>query len=242
MQHKSDLVNNFSDLAKLKSRKLLNQHAVFKRGIDNKVFLSAARVISTNFENVDLRKQASPTQIKRARKIVKEFLMASRYADIKFVKPSKKNRKLYADYAGVSSNFRYIPMPIYDESDTFKIRKGRVIHSGKHFKSDFFKFKSRKELVKNPLKEVEKTYKYMEKQYGKRKFRTRIKCGRAEYAVQFSDAELVARQIDKFMMAYGSENVQKWCMGLVGYEFTNQEITTIQPLKKKKKKPKKWKD
>lgn len=236
MQHKKDIVE---ELTQLKNMGLFTTEGKLKRNLDNKFLIKNARRIATGFEKSDLRKKPSKNEIKKARKVIKEFVESIRYHKIKIIRPSKKNRAIYARYADLPTNFKYIAMPILDETTTFKIKNKRIIRKSQFSDTEFFPFENINSLVKNPLKETQKTFKEIKKKYKGQNFQVTIKCGRAEYHHRFEDDDHVAEQVDLFLSQYGAISVRKWCIGLNAYVFNNQDIDgAIFAIKKKKEKRK----
>lgn len=228
MQH---IIKSFSQLSELNRRQLFEKDGKLKP-LNKKFAVSVARQLADGFD-FSLRKEPSKSQYRRAREIIKEFYSAANEEKVKIVRPSRKNRKYYADYADMSKKFKVYAMPVFSEKDNFKIKKGRIKRIGEFSETEFFKFDSRLELVKNPKKETNKLYGKIEKKLGKkRKYAVKIKCGRHEYKTLYEDKSPHV-EISKWLDMYGKKEVKKWCMGFQVYTFKNQKPVPTVILEKK---------
>ena len=240
MQRKK-IIKSFKQLSELNRREIINNDGKIKR-INPKFAVSFARQISEGFD-IDLRKQPTKSQIRRAREVIKEFYSATRSQKVKLVRPRKNNRKYYAEYSELPRKFKVFAVPVYGDGDYFKIvtsklkgkKTKRIKRIGEFSSTEFFKFPNKKELVKNPKNETDKLFNKIEQKYKKKKTAVKIKCGKHEYKTLYEDKSPYI-EIENWINIYGKDEVKKWCVGFQVYTFQNQQPmpTKKLPLKKKK--------
>lgn len=239
------IIKSFKELTKINKKELFNRSGKLKT-INKKATISIARQIADGFDDIDLRKNPTKAEIRRAQKYIKEFYENSNNEKTKLIIPNKKNRKYYGDYSGISSKFKIYAMPVIDDSDTFKLikkkgtKKANLKRIGQFSDTEFYSFKengiSKRKLITKTKEATEQLYKEIEKDYKEGEYATKIKCGKAEYKALYTTKDPYI-EIDNWINIYGAEKVQQFCLGLQVYSFKNQE----QPnniLKKGEKKKK----
>ena len=243
MQQKKRIksVKKFSDLPSHKE--ILKKDGKLK-SLDKKYAVSIARKLATGFENDDLRKTINNKSYKKARKIITEWYEATRGEKVKIVRPAKGNRKLYSEYADMSSNFKVYAVPVFDERDRFEIigrgDNKRVKRIGEFSSTEFFKFPDQKKLIQNPKTETNKVFSKIDKQFGKENYAVKIKCGRHEFKTLYKDKSPHI-EIENWIQAYGATRVKKFCLGFQVYTFKNQQEMPSEKMLKKGDKKKKRK-
>lgn len=197
------------------------------------------------FDGVDLRKPVSDAVFKRASRQFKAIDSKLSQEKIKWVRPRKSNRALYAEYSGVSKNFKKYPVPIIHDEDSFSVikvqGKKRIKREGRYTTDVLYTFEDQKKLVKNPEEETKKLFKKLDKKYGRlgRDYSIRIKCGEAEYKPIYKDKSPHV-EISEWIASYGKIRVKKFCLGFQVYTYKNQAQKIIEKSPKKgDKKPRK---
>lgn len=226
MQVKRMKLNSLNDLNGIKKELFFN-HKLKK--INKKDKIKIARIMATGFEDIDLRKEPTKYQIKKANKIIKE-LEGFFNNKIKIIRPRKNNRKYYSEYSDVSKNFKYYPMQVTDDNDKFKIKNKKLKRVGNFSNSTLYKFKDKNQLAKSPKKAINNLFNEIKKEY-KKEPTTMIRCGQGLHKFKSKDKKQVEIEINKLMLAYGVENSTQWLTGLEVFEFKKQV-----PLKQKFKK------
>lgn len=238
MQQK--IYRSFKQLQGLKANELFTDQGNLKR-IPAKTSISIARQLADGFD-FSLKEQPTKSQELRARRVIREFFALRERENYTLVRPSKKNRKLYAQFSDVPRTFKIYPMPTINSDDKFKIREkgGRkyIIRTGEFYVAEFYPFPNRKKLATNPVKATSSIWAKIKAEH-KNKFTVRIKCGRGEFAAQYEAHKEVGETIADWIAQYGKERVKAFCAGVVVYTFKNGgDEKPIKKPKLKKRKPK----
>lgn len=214
-------IKSFSELQKFRKRDFIKNNKL--KRINSKLAISIAKQLATGFEKIDLRKEPNKYQIKKAKKYIKEFFEKSDSERLKLIRPTKKNRKYYADYADMNKNFKVYLMPVFDDTDIFKLNKKtkQLKRIGKFSDTEFYKFPNKKDLIKSPKKECKKIYNKIDNEI-KSDYAVKIKCGNAEYQTLYRDKSPHI-EIENWINIYGADKVKSFVLGLQVYTFKNQE-------------------
>jgi len=207
------------------------------KNIDKKLTMRMAKKLSVGFEDIDTRKKSfKKADLRRAQKVVKEWYGHTKGEKFKVIKVKKADRKYYADYADMGDNFKIYAMPITGENDSFSLTKiDGKIHlkiSGDYSDRVYYPFSSTKNLVKNPKKETYEVFKKIDKNFNKKERAVKIKCGAYEYQALYTGKDPY-KEIEKWIYKYGSEKVEKFCLGFNVYSFKNQEKRPSKGLPRK---------
>ncbi len=176
--------NKKSDFLKLFSDKKL------KKNIPPEKLLKAASLLADGFSAKKYTGKIKKKKVKDARRALQDFYdFSALHGKVRYVRPKKENRKLFANELGISPRFKVYPMPVFGDNDKYKIirkttKKGRkkTVTKKLKLKGDFldtelFEFPNRKAAAKNPEREIKKLLKEIDKKYGKKTRDLKIKCG-----------------------------------------------------------------
>lgn len=246
MQDKT--IKSFNQLSEIKRRDIFTKTGKMKK-VNRKYAVSIARQLADGFDKIDLRKEPTKNQYKKAQEIIKEFYNAASSEKTKLVRPRKKNRKVYASYSEMNSKFKVYAVPVFDEKDEIKVvgkgKNKRIKRIGEFSESEFFSFKdagiTKKELIKNTKKSTDKLFSKIERKYKKKTYAVKIKCGKHEYKTLYEDKSPYI-EIENWINIYGEDKVKQFCLGFVAYTFRNQEPVATNKLYKKGEKKQKYKN
>lgn len=243
------------DLKRSELQKLFSDRKL-KKGLGGQNLIKAANLIAEGFSAKKYSGKNKRKKVIQARSALQDFYdFSTLRGKVKIVKPSKKNRKLYANELGISRKFKYYPMPVFSERDSYKIikaRKGKrgtkkrgkkIKLIGEFLDTELFEFQDRKRAARNPSVEINKLLVEINKKYGKKTFDLKIKCG--EYLSHFTTEKTDSKRgqfsvvEDEITMLFESyaQDAKNWLRGIQVTTFKNQ---TDRPLGKsaEKKKPK----
>lgn len=225
-----NLIKSFTDLSKLNRRELFRPISEKNRdlrliSLDKKFAVSIARIIADDFKGVDLRKPISNYNYKKARKYITEYYEASRSKNLEIIRPTKKNREIYAKRTGLSSKLRYYPVTKSGENTTLKIINGKLKELGKFVNYDRYYFDI-EDLIDDTEKEVKNVYKKIEKDYPNRLKEIKIICGNYVSGWTKEKAkdtlEVLTEEIERYMNTYASWGL--WMHGVEVQVFVNQQL------------------
>ena len=239
-----------SELQKLFSDKKL------KKGLGGDNLIKAAKLISDGFAAKKYTGKNKRKKVIQARRALQDFYdFSTLHGKTKIVKPSKKNRGLYANELGISKKFKYYPMPVFTDKDSYKIigtgkkkrgskKRGKKIKLvGEFMETELFEFADRKKAARNPSAEINKLLREIDKKYGRKTFDLKIKCGEylSHFTTEKSDSKrgqfsVVEDEITLYFERY-IQDAKNWLRGIQVTTFKNQ---VERPLGKsaEKKKPK----
>lgn len=166
------IIKSFSELSDLNPRELFQKKNT-KKGYDlilkpmnKRVAISIARQLSDGF-NQDLRKQPTKSDYRKAQKVIKAYFENVKYKNARIIRPSKKNRAIYAQAADLPKNFKVYPIHMDNPNNKLKIvkknGKRKLKQIGEFISYDYYYFPDRIELVKNAEKETLKLQKQIDK-------------------------------------------------------------------------------
>jgi hypothetical protein len=228
---KRKIIKSFSQL------KTLDTAEFYKKGklkpIDKRLAVSMARQLADGFDNLDLHKEPSKYQYQKARKVLKTFFSSQTSGKSITIRPAKKNRKLYADFSAMPSNFKVYSMPILEDSDKFKIKKGKLIRKGKFCTTEEYLFKDVSKAVLNPVEETEKLVKQIERDYKGAIYETHLKTGKHDSKAVYNLAD-AASVVEKWSQVY--DNFTDFALGLRIFTFNGQQAKKPTKLKLKSEK------
>lgn len=240
MQRKIKSFKKFSDLSEIKNMNVFNKKGNFKSNLPPNFYISAARIISEDFEGAKLNKKYTKKQLAKARHDLKEFLLLSSFSNTKIKYVNKKNRKALAEFSGAPSSLKYIPVPVNHETDEIKIKDGKVFRENNWSIGEFFPFPNMEAFAEDPEEETYKLWKQIERKYKKKNFAVFVKAGAREISQGHRQFDSLMEQINRLIYSY-MNTFEKWLTGLMVYEFKNQKGGKIAPLKEKNKKRQKSK-
>ena len=231
------IIKSFKELNKINRRELFRPISEKNRELrliqlDPVYAISIARQLADGFDDIDLRKKPTKNQYRRAREIITDYYEAARGQNVEIVRPTKRNRKLYAERIGVTSRFRFYPINHSSENSTIKIKNGKLIEKSEFVNYERFTF-NRKSLAKNSEKEVKRVFKTISTKYRKGIKEVRIVCGKYVTNWHIKDRtemeEELITQVDFLQNSYG--NWKEWLNGIEVQVFLNQKK---RPKKKSK--------
>lgn len=232
------IIKSFKELSGLNRREFYKGNKLIP--LDKRFAVSFARQLADGFE-MDLNKQPTPYQYKKARKVIDTWFEATRSGKSVIKRPSKKNRKAYAEFSDMPENFKVFLMPVIEKDDKFKIKKTKsgkkLIRSGKHLTTNDYLFPNRLKAMQQTEKETDKLLKKIDKDYKGKIKQLFIRVGRHETKVKYP-ADTVAKQIESWTMQYGIEKTQQFVFGLRVFSFNGQQVERPSRLKMKKGKKK----
>ncbi len=238
------------DLKKSELQKLFSDRKL-KNGLGGDNLIKAANLISEGFSAKKYAGKNKRKKVIQARRALQDFYdFSTLHGKTKIVKPSKKNRALYARELGISKKFKYYPMPVFTEKDKYKVvkkgKKRKLKLSGEFLETELFEFPDMKKAAKNPTVEINKLLIEINKKYGKQVHDMKIKCGEylSHFTTEKSDSNkgqnaVIEDEITLYFERYAPE-AKKWLRGIQVTTFKNQ---VERPLGRsaEKKKPKKTK-
>jgi len=228
---KRKIIKSFSQLKSLDSAEFYKKGKL--KPIDKRLAVSMARQLAEGFDELDLHKEPSKYQYQKARKILDTWFAAQNSGKSKTVRPSKKNRKYYSEFADMPANFKVYSMPILEETDKFKIKKGKLIRKGTFINTEDYLFSSMKKAVAEPIAETEKLVKKIERDYKGKIKEVHLKTGRHNTRAVY-DIDDAANVLEKWAQVY--DNFEKFAFGLRVFTFDGQNARMPSKLKMKSKK------
>jgi hypothetical protein len=230
MQRKK-IVKSFKDFQSVRKKELFFNQTL-KKGLDKRFVVSIARQLAEGFDTVDLRKEPTKSQYSRARKVLQTFYEGTQGAQTQLIRPTKKNRKIIAQSAGMPPNFKvYGVATPRGEKTKIEYQRSKdgvtLVFRGKNvvYRQRFFKDK--KELVKNPKAAVKK----LTKKSGEFK-QARMIVGAHTTLRSYGDEQQLLLEAVKWQEKYGERLGQFW-RGIEFAEFVNQKK---RPKRRKKNK------
>lgn len=232
---KPKIIKSFAEIQKLNTRDFIQAGKL--KPLDKKLAVSIARQLAEGFENVNLQKEPTQYQYRKARKILDTWFSAQNSGKSKTVRPSKRNRKYYAEFADMPANFKVYSMPVLENSDEFIInrKKKKLIRRGKNVNTEDYLFPDIEKAVENPIVETEKLVKKIERDYNGAIYQTHLKTGRHDTKAVYSIDD-AASVLEKWSQVY--ENFTDFAFGLRIYTFNGQQAKKPSRLKLKGKRRK----
>jgi len=224
------IIKTYDQLSKVKRndlfRKNNNGDSVLRTNTNNKRYIiSIARKLSTGFEDINLIKNPTKSQYRKAQRVIKEYYsLSTKTAAVKL--PNKSNRKLYAEITGLPKTFKLYPVQLSNNKNKLKVitRKGKkkLKEVGEFVSYENFYFDNKEELALNPENQTNKLMGKIEKV--KKVKQINIIVG--NYTTNASyDPEFIADEIKRYSMVYS--NFQDFVRGL--------QIATFNQQRKEKK-------
>jgi hypothetical protein len=228
---KRKIIKSFSQLKSLDSTEFYKKGKL--KPIDKRLAVSMARQLADGFDELDLHKEPTKYQYQKARKILDTWFSAQNSGKSKTIRPSKKNRKYYSEFADMPSNFKVYSMPILEDTDKFKIKKGKLIRKGKFVNTEDYLFKDVNKAVLNPIEETEKLVRKIERDYKGAIYETHLKTGRHDTKAVYNLSD-AASVIEKWSQVY--DNFADFAFGLRIFTFNGQQAKKPTKLKLKSEK------
>ncbi len=183
------------------------------------------RRFNSKYEKINLRRQLHPNTVRMVEKDLTTFFELVERPNVKIVRPSKRNRKLYQQAAQQFGQWKAFAVPLESETAKLVIRgKGknrRLVELGAFTRYEKRYF-DRKAFEADPDAEVERILsEFSDLDH------VRILANLHMVGVKYESVRQVKKAVRKFISQY--ENVSAWLTGLAIASFRNQK----QPTKRK---------
>jgi len=237
------IIKSYSELSELNRRDLFKKRGndLILKPMNKKRAISIARQLATGFENIDLRQNPSPSEYRRAQKIIKTYYENVKDKNAIVIRPNKKNRAIYAKQADISSKFKVYPIHVSNKDNKIKIvkknGKRKLKEIGEFINYENFYYESPSSLALEPEIETRKLLKDIDKVKGIKQ--VNIIVGNYKTNANY-DIDIIEEEIKRFSMIYS--NFENFTRGLQVATFKNQKGKKNEKGKRSKSKSRKAKN